>query len=330
MMEYRRLGESDLEVSTIGFGCWGISGGSMWGDQDEAESIAALQAGLDHGITFYDTAEAYGDGYSEEIIGRALSDRRDRIVLATKVSPAHLEPDRLVESCEASLRRLRTDSVDLYQIHWPAPPGDPDAVAQTLLSLQRDGKIRYAGVSNFGPVDLDRYPAGLFVSNQVAYSVAFRAIEHHLVGASVSRGMSIIAYSVLLHGILAGKYRRPDDIPEGRGRTRHFSSTRNGVRHGEDGHEELLFALIDEMDRVANEAGLTIREVAMLWVLGQDGVATILAGSRTPAHAAENARVADQSLDPSLVERLTRASDDLKQAMGPNPDMWQSESRVSW
>ncbi len=330
MMEYRRLGESELEVSTIGFGCWGISGGSMWGDQDEAESIAALQAGVDNGINFYDTAEAYGGGYSEEIIGKALSDRRDRIVLATKVSPAHLDPEQLISSCEASLRRLRTDHVDLYQIHWPDPPGDPDAVTETLQSLRRDGKIRYAGVSNFGPVDLDRYPAGLFVSNQLAYSVAFRAIEHHLIGASVSRRMSIIAYSVLLHGILTGKYRSPEDVPEGRGRTRHFSATRDGVRHGEDGHEELLFALVDEMEQVATEAGLTIREIAMLWVLGQDGVATILAGSRTPAQAADNARVGEQSLDPALVERLTRASDDLKQAMGPNPDMWQSKSRVSW
>ncbi len=330
MMEYRRLGESELEVSAIGFGCWGISGGSMWGDQDEADSIAALKAGVDAGINFYDTAEAYGDGYSEEIIGRALADRRGDIVLATKVSPANLDPERLVASCEASLRRLRTDSVDLYQIHWPNPPGDPDAVAETLQKLRDEGKIRYAGVSNFGPVDLDRYPAGLFISNQLAYSVAFRAIEYHLVGASVSRGMSIIAYSALLHGILAGKYRSPEDVPEGRGRTRHFSSDRPGVRHGEEGHEELLFALVDEMEQIANESGLTIREVAMLWVLAQDGVATILAGSRTPSQAADNASVAGRSLDPALVGRLTRASDALKKAMGPNPDMWQSQSRVSW
>ena len=330
MMEYRRLGQSELEVSTIGFGCWGIAGGSMWGDQDEAQSIAALRAAVDEGITFFDTAEAYGDGYSEEIVGRALVGLRDRVILATKVSPAHLEPTQLKASCEASLRRLGTDCIDLYQIHWPDPPGDPDAVTATLEALRSEGKIRYAGVSNFGPVDLDRYPDRLFVSNQLAYSVAFRAIEYHLLGASTGRGMSIITYSSLLHGVLTGKYRTADDIPPGRGRTRHFSSERADVRHGEPGHETLLFALTDEMGRIADEAGLTVREVAILWVLAQKGVATILAGSRSPEQAKENAAVANLRVDPQLVDRLTRASDALKEAMGPNPDMWQAESRVSW
>ena len=329
-MEYRRLGSSELKVSEIGFGCWGIAGGSMWGDQEESDSIAALQAAVDGGVNFFDSAEAYGNGYSEEIVGRALSDRRERIVLATKVSPSHLEPDSLRSSCEASLRRLQTDCIDLYQIHWPEPPGDPDGVTRTLESLRQEGKIRYAGVSNFGPVDLDRYPRGLFVSNQLAYSVAFRAIEYHLVDASVSRGMSIITYSSLLHGVLTGKYRSPDDIPPGRGRTRHFSSQRPDVRHGEAGHEELLFALIDELAAVGKEAGLSIREAAMLWVLAQDGVATVLAGSRNADQARENAAVTDRRLDDASLRRLTESSAALKEAMGPNPDMWQSESRVSW
>ncbi|MFW5689322.1 MAG: aldo/keto reductase [Spirochaetota bacterium] len=328
-MQYRRLGTSDLEVSIIGFGAWGISGGSMWGDQDEQDSMNALNAAVDAGMTFIDSAEGYGDGYSEELIGRALSGRRDEIVLATKVSPTHLRPESLRSSCEASLRRLATDHIDLYQIHWPSPPGDPDAVAETLGRLRDEGKIRYAGVSNFGPADLDPYPANLFVSNQIAYSVAFRAIEYELLPATRERGMSVIGYSTLLHGVLTGTYANADEVPPGRARTRHFSSARESVRHFEQGHEESLFALIDEMRAVAAEAGLTVREVAILWVLAQEGVATTLAGSRNAGQAQSNAAVAEKALVPEHLRRLTVASEPLKEAMGPNPDMWQSESRVS-
>ncbi|MFW6288713.1 MAG: aldo/keto reductase [Spirochaetota bacterium] len=329
-MEYRQLGHSDLRVSTIGFGCWGISGGSMWGDQDESDSIHALHAAVDSGITFFDTAEGYGGGYSEEVVGRAFQDRRDKVLIATKVSPSHLAPDDLRASCEASLERLQTDHVDLYQIHWPDPPGDADAVAETLEQLRREGKIRFVGVSNFGPIDLNRYPSDLFVSNQLAYSVAFRAIEFHLVDASVERGMSIITYSTLLHGVLTGKYASADEVPPGRARTRHFSAERDIVRHGGEGHEETLFSLVDEMRVIAEEADLSVREVAMLWVLAQKGVATILAGSRDAAQARTNAEVGDLHLAPELIARLTRASESLKEAMGPNPDMWQHESRVKW
>jgi aryl-alcohol dehydrogenase-like predicted oxidoreductase len=328
-MEYRKLGTGDLQVSAIGFGCWGISGGSMWGEQDEADSINALNAAVDSGINFFDTAEGYGDGYSEELVGRALAGRRDSIILATKVSPQNLAPSALRESCEASLRRLQTDHVDLYQIHWPNPPGDADEIVKTFEKLRKEGKIRYLGVSNFGPKDLERYPDDLFVSNQLSYSIAFRAIEYSLLDASVSRGMSIIAYSTLLHGILTGQFKNADEVPVGRARTRHFSSERDGTRHGEPGQERSLFALIDEMREVADEAGMSVREVAMLWVLSRKGVATILAGSRTPAQAETNAAVADRSLSRAHLERLERASAPLKTALGPNPDMWQTDSRVT-
>jgi aryl-alcohol dehydrogenase-like predicted oxidoreductase len=329
-MEYRKLGTSDLKVSAIGFGAWGIAGGAMWGDQDERDSIAALHAALDGGITFFDTAEGYGAGYSEEVVGRAFRDRRDKLLIATKVSPSNLAPSDLRASCESSLARLQTDHVDLYQIHWPKPPGNADEIVETLTRLRNEGKFRYAGVSNFGPVDLARYPDGLFVSNQVAYSLAFRAIEYELVGASAKRGMSIIAYSALLHGILSGRYASADEVQEGRARTRHFSSERESVRHGEAGHEDALFALIAEAEKIAEEAGLTLREAALLWVLSREGVATVLAGSRTAEQAASNAALGAKSLPAEAASRLTAASEALKTAMGPNPDMWQTQSRIGY
>lgn len=329
-MEFRSLGQSELQVSVIGFGGWGIAGGSMWGEQEDKDSIAALEAALDAGITFFDTAEGYGGGYSEEVIGKALSRKRSACTLATKVSPGNLGADALRASCEASLKRLRTDYIDLYQIHWPTPPGDPGTVVETLAELRQEGKIRYAGVSNFGPSDLAPYPSDLFVSNQLSYSLAFRAIEYELVSASIARGMSVITYSSLLHGILTGKFKGPDEVPPGRARTRHFSSERSGTRHDEPGQEAALFELVGELERIADEIDMTAGEVAMLWVVAQPGVATTLAGCRTREHAERNAATGAKALPEAIVERLTAKSNALKQALGPNPDMWMTDSRVSW
>ena len=327
-METRRLGSSDLRVSVVGFGCWGIAGGAMWGDQDERQSVDSLLAAVDSGITFFDTAEGYGDGYSEEIVGKALAARRADVVIATKVSPSNLTPDALRRSCEGSLRRLRTDSIDLYQIHWPSPPGNPDDVVETMEALRSEGKIRYVGVSNFGPSDLSRYPDGLFVSNQIAYSLAFRATEYSINSESIRRGMGLITYSSLLHGVLTGRFAGADDVPAGRARTRHFSATREQVRHDEPGHENELFRLIDRLRAIAAEHDLEPRIAAILWVMAQRGVATVLAGSRTVEQAVDNASIPTYTLPPAAIDALTAASDTLKRDMGPNPDMWQTESRV--
>ena len=327
-MEIRRLGSSDLRVSVVGFGCWGIAGGAMWGDQDERQSIHSLLAAVDNGINFFDTAEGYGDGYSEEIVGKALAARRADVVIATKVLPSNLAPDALRRSCEESLRRLRTDRIDLYQIHWPSPPGDTDDVVETMQTLQRQGKIRYVGVSNFGPSDLSCYPDGLFVSNQIAYSLAFRATEYSINPESIRRGMGLITYSSLLHGVLTGKFGSADEVPAGRARTRHFSGTREQVRHDEPGHEDELFRLVERLKAISAEHGLEPRVAAILWVMAQPGVATVLAGSRTVDQAIDNASIPTHGLPASALAALTAASDGLKRDMGPNPDMWQSESRV--
>ncbi|TVQ25092.1 MAG: aldo/keto reductase [Spirochaetaceae bacterium] len=327
-METRRLGSSDLRVSVVGFGCWGIAGGAMWGDQDEQQSIDSLLAAVDNGITFFDTAEGYGDGYSEEVVGKALAGRRADVVIATKVSPSNLAPASLRHSCEQSLRRLRTDVIDLYQIHWPSFPGDPDDVVETMAALRSEGKIRHLGVSNFGSTDLSRYPDGLFVSNQIAYSLAFRATEYSIVPESLRRGMGLITYSSLLHGVLTGRFRNADEVPAGRARTRHFSGAREQVRHDESGHEDELFALVDRLRVIAAEHGVEPRVAALLWVVAQPGVATVLAGSRTVEQAIDNASILTQTLPESAINALTAASETLKRDMGPNPDMWQTDSRV--
>jgi aryl-alcohol dehydrogenase-like predicted oxidoreductase len=327
---YRRLGRSDLEISTIGYGCWGIAGGPMWGPQNETESVRALQAACDEGVNFFDTAEAYGAGYSEEVVGKALADRRDAVIIASKVLPANLTPDALRHSCENSLRRLRTDYIDLYQLHWPEPSVPADEVVATLEELRAEGKIRLAGVSNFGPVDLERYPEETFVSNQVAYSLLFRAVENAVIPATRERGMSLITYSSLLHGILGGDYTAADQVPPARARTRHFSADRDETRHGEPGHERLVFETLARINELAREAGLETRAMAIRWIADRPGVTSVLIGSRTVRQARANVALGEGPLDPGISEKLEEITAPLKEAMGPNPDMWQTDSRIHW
>jgi len=169
-MRYRKLGRSDLKVSVVSMGCWAIVGDRTWGPQDESEALAAIQASVDAGVNFFDTAEGYGNGRSEELLGRALGDRRNEVVIATKVSRAHLKPEALRESCEASLRRLRTERIDLYIVHWPSRQVPFEETWRTMEELQRQGKVRVLGVSNFATGDLtDLLEVGRPEADQLPY-----------------------------------------------------------------------------------------------------------------------------------------------------------------
>ena len=156
-MQYRTLGQTDISVSVVAMGCWAIAGDATWGPQDEAESIATIHAALDAGVNFFDTAEAYGDGYSETLLGRGLAGRRHEAVIATKVSGSHLSGPEVREACERSLRRLQTETIDLYQIHWPGRQTPISETAEALVALKETGKVRAIGVSNFGVGDLSEF-----------------------------------------------------------------------------------------------------------------------------------------------------------------------------
>jgi aryl-alcohol dehydrogenase-like predicted oxidoreductase len=331
-MEYRRLGSADFTISTVAFGGWGIGGGAMWeGETERSAAIKTLHAALEAGVTLFDTAPAYGDGRSEELFGEAFADRRERVIIASKLSPPDIAPERVRPAVEASLRRLKSDYIDLMQQHWPAEDGRDTEVLRELFRLREEGKLREVGVSNFGPAELTSADAaGPAVSNQLPYNLLFRAIEYEILPALRSRGMHVLAYSTLLHGILAGKFRSPEEVPAGRARTRHFAAGRSQARHGEPGHEEATFAALRRIEELAGEAGLAMKELALAWLLHRPQVAAVLVGARTPRQAEENARAADIRLEPGLLEQLEAATEPLKQALGPNPDMWQRESRVRY
>jgi aryl-alcohol dehydrogenase-like predicted oxidoreductase len=336
-MKYVKLGNTDVSVSVLAMGCWALGGGAVWGRQDEADSLATVHAALDMGVNFFDTAEGYDD--SEEVLGRALAGRRHQAVIATKVSRANLSDEEIRKACESSLRRLKTDVIDLYQIHWPSRVVPLAETAEALERLRADGKIRAAGVSNFGVRDLADLPAphlpsgrfeegaGLFVTDQLPYSLLWRAIEYEIRDKCRAAGVGILAYSPLAEGLLTGKYASAEDVPAGRARTRHFSSHRPGVRHGEPGCEEETFAAVERIRRVGERAGEPMARLALAWVLAQPGITAVIAGARRPEQIRHNARAVDLELSAEVIGELDAATEALKRKLGPNPDMWQSQSR---
>ena len=244
-MEYRQLGQTGLNVSVVALGCWALAGDNTWGHQEVSESIATVHAALDCGVTFFDTAEVYGDGRSEELLGQALEGRRQDAVIASKFHSGRTAPEDIAEACEASLKRLRTDVIDYYQVHWPNRSVPLADVIEATLRLKESGKIRALGVCNFSRADLEACGADAALhANQLPYSLLWRAVEFDLMAACRERNMGILPYSPLQQGLLTGKFACADEVPEGRARTRHFSGDRPQTRHGEAGCEAETFAAI--------------------------------------------------------------------------------------
>lgn len=329
-MEYRTLGDTDLRVSRLAFGCWGITSDFHWGERDERASLDAIEAALDAGVTFFDTAEVYGDGRSEELLGRALHRHRDRVVIASKIHPRSMRPEQVAEACERSLKRLNTDYLDLLQTHWTDPQVPIAETWQAMVKLKEQGKVRHIGVCNAGPLDLsDVCAIERPLSNQLPYNLLWRAIEQAILPMCRQQRISVLAYSPLMHGLLADKYRSAAEVPDGRARSRHFSGKRPLARHGEPGCEEETFAAIDRIRTIAHEAGRPMADLALNWIAAQPGVDCIIVGVANRDQLLQNVECLRRGLQPEIIEALTQATEPLRRALGPNPDMWQgaAESR---
>jgi len=325
-LDKRELGTSGIPVSVVGLGCWPLGGGSGWGDIAEKQAIATIHAALDHGITFFDTAEAYNEGNSERVLGRALRGRREQAVIATKVSASNTAPDTLRTHCEASLERLQTDWIDLYQIHWPLPDERvPEALA-TMAELQDEGKIRAIGISNHGVAQMRSVleQSVPIASNQLAYNLLCRAIEFEILPLCQEHGISIIPYMPLMQGLLAGRYNSADEVPPFRARTRHFSSERPQARHGEPGVEKETFEAIATIREISKGLGIPMAQLSIAWLLARPGVVTVIAGAREPWQVEANVAAASLQLAPETIETLDQATATVKHKMGTNADLWQA------
>lgn len=331
-MEYRKLGESELKVSVLSFGAWQIGDPNYWGPGGDAEADAVIKAAMDAGINFFDTAESYGGGESERQLRKALGSRRKDVYVASKVSPENCAPGKLRQSCEASLQRLGTDYLDLYQVHWPFDGVDAEDVFREFTHLQQEGKIRYIGVSNFGPTDLLRSALqhAPVVSNQIGYNLTFRAIEYEIAPMCQRHGLGILAYMPLMQGLLTGRWSQVEDVPILRRRTRHFSSSREQTRHQEDGCEQLLFDTLGKIARVAQHEGMTMATLSLAWLMARPGVTSVIVGCRRSDQLQRNLEAVGVKLRQEVIDQLDKLTYPLKEHLGENADMWLSgeESRV--
>jgi aryl-alcohol dehydrogenase-like predicted oxidoreductase len=297
----REIGRSGVKASAVGLGTWAI-GGWMWGGTDEAESIAAIQASLDAGVTLIDTAPAYGLGRSEEIVGKALAGRREKAVIATKCGLVwhtqkgqhffdqdskavhrYLGRDAIVHEVEQSLRRLGTDHIDLYITHWQDATTPIEETARALEDLKAAGKIRAIGASNVDRSELQRYiKTGSLDAIQERFSMIDREIEADLLPLTVASGVSTLSYSSLALGLLSGTVG-PDRIFSG-------DDQRKDNPRFSVGNRQKAKDFSDAIRPVAARHDASIAQVVIAWTLAQSGITFALCGARNPAQALDNAR----------------------------------------
>ena len=323
-MRYRTLGQTEIEVSVVALGCWALTSGDFWGDQDETDSVAVIDAALDAGVNFLDTAERYGDGASEAFLGRTLGKRSEQLVLASKILGEHLGADQVGPACEASLKRLKRDYLDLYQIHWPNRNIPVAETMGALQQLQQQGKVRAIGVSTFGVNLLDEVvAAGGCAANQVAYSLLLRGIEFNIAPKCLAADITILSYSPLAQSLLTGKFQNAREVPDGRARSRHFSKDRPLTRHGEDGCERQTFEAIEQVRQISAQVGQPMSDVSLAWVLYRPGVTSVVAGARNARQARDNARAGELQLTDDVIAQLDGATEPVKQYLGPSADAWE-------
>ena len=276
------------------------------------------------GSTFSTRPRAITPGAVKRSLGARCCDRRDRAVIATKISPQNCAPAAIRAHCEASLRRLQTDYIDLYQVHWPIRDHDVAAAFGTLQALQAEGKVRQLGISNYGVQDMAAALAtgARPISNQLQYSLLSRAIETDIIPLCQAEGLGVIAYMALLQGLLAGAFASADEVPDFRARTRHFAPTRPASQHGTPGAEAEVFGAVARIRALASDLGLPMATLSLAWVAAKPGVSCVLIGSRRPEQLARNLPAGDLLLAAEVVATLDAITEPVRQKLGPNPDYW--------
>jgi len=318
-MELRILGTSDIKISPIIMGTW-QAGKDMWVGIDDTVSIRAIKAAYDAGITTFDTAEVYGNGHSEKIVGNALQNVRDRVVIATKVFSNHLQYKKVIDACHGSLKNLNTDYIDLYQIHWP--PGSFGAkkvpleeTMRAMTDLKTQGKIRAIGVSNFSRSQLeDAATYGRIDSLQPPYSLFWRKVETDAMPYCLENNITLLAYSSMAQGLLTGKFGPDHTFAKGDHRFR------NKLFQPEN-YERVQKAL-ERLRPIATANHIVLAQLALAWVISQPGTCAI-AGARNPEQAVQNAAAANVRLSEEDIEAIDDIGKMVTDQLDDNPVMWE-------
>jgi aryl-alcohol dehydrogenase-like predicted oxidoreductase len=332
-MELKKLGNSDVKISPIAFGAWAI-GGWMWGGAEESMAIRAIQASFDAGMTTIDTAPVYGFGKSEILVGKAMTGiRRDRYQILTKFGMNWETPqgeyffdttdnqgkpvkmykysarEKVIQECEESLRRLKTDYVDLLQIHWADATTPISETMEAVAELMKQGKIRAAGVCNY---NVDQVEEALktvnIVSNQVPYSMINLDIEKDVVPQAVKRGLSIIPYSPLQRGLLTGKIKRNHKFNEG--------DTREGNRFYSPENIDRANTLLQKIRPIADAHQATLSQLVINWTTRQPAMDCVLAGARDEQQVKDNVKALNFKLSDDELEFITKAAHEFELVLG--------------
>lgn len=321
-MEYRKIGNSDLELSAITFGAW-AAGGWMWGGTERKDAVSAIRASYDEGVTSIDTAPIYGQGDSEEIVAEAMQGMsRDKYQIITKFGMRwdlakgdfamksknnrgedidvykYAGRESIIKECEDSLRRLKTDYIDLYQIHWPDSTTPIQETMETVAKLIKEGKVRYAGVCNYSAEQVqeaDKYVN--ILSDQVPYSMVRREIEQDLVPYILENKKSIIAYSPLERGLLTGKMKPGHHFEEG--------DHRAGLYFFKDENLSRVSNFLEKISPIAADKNATISQVVLRWTIEQPGITIALAGARNTQQSVQNAKAINVKLSQEEINYIT-------------------------
>ena len=320
-MEFRQLGKSGLKVPVLCFGTATFGGGNdffkAWGESDASEATRLLDLCLDAGVNLFDTADVYSDGLSETILGKAIAKRRDKVLISTKATfrlgtgPNDVGSSRfhLIQSCEASLKRLGTDYVDIYHLHGFDALTPVDEVLSTLDNLVKSGKVRYIACSNFSGWHLmksldtsDRYGWTRYVGHQVYYSLIGRDYEWELMPLGIDQGVGALVWSPLGWGRLTGKIRRGQPLPK-------VSRLHKAGDVGPQVSDEYLYKVVDALDEVAKETGKTVPQIALNWLLQRPTISTVIIGARNEEQLRQNLDATGWNLTAEQIAKLDAASD---------------------
>ncbi|WP_369800163.1 aldo/keto reductase [Pedobacter sp. Leaf216] len=319
MMEYRKIGNSDLELSVITFGAW-AAGGWMWGSTDRNDAINAIKAGYDLGVTSIDTAPIYGQGESEEIVGEAIKGiSRDKLQLVTKFGMRwdlakgdfgfksknndgkeidiykYAGKESVIYECEQSLKRLGTDYIDLYQIHWPDVTTPINETFEAVSRLIEQGKVRYAGVCNYDVAQLKEADQTLtLVSNQIPFSMVNRGVEDEIVPYCIENNKSVLAYSPMERGLLTGKMTADYKFEEG--------DHRQGNKFFSPESIEKTNAFLAKIKPLADEKNATLSQLVLRWTVEQPGITIALVGARNEKQAIQNAEAINVKLNAEEIQ----------------------------
>jgi aryl-alcohol dehydrogenase-like predicted oxidoreductase len=320
MMEFRTLGRCGLKVPVLSFGTGTFGGGNeffrAWGATDVAEATRLVDICLEAGVNLFDTADVYSDGLSEAILGKAIAGRRADVLISTKATfrtgpgPNDLGSSRhhLIRACEASLRRLGTDYIDIYHLHGFDALTPIEEVLSTLNNLVLSGKVRYIACSNFSGWHLmksldvaDKYGWARYVGHQVYYSLIGREYEWELMPLALDQGVGALVWSPLGWGRLTGKIRRGQPLPAG-------SRLHKTAEQGPPVADEDLFKVVDALDEVAKQTGRSVAQVALNWLLQRPSVSTVIFGARNEEQLRQNLGAVGWNLSPEQIAKLDAAS----------------------